>query len=180
VAQFVAFSPAVEVNGQTVLAVVAGMGAFKDIAHEILTDKGIVDPQPGEWYSQQSWLDAYKDVAEKLGAKTLTQIGKSIPENADFPPDIDTIEKALASIDVAYHMNHRGGEIGHYNYTQVDEKSGKIVCDNPYPCDFDFGIITAMARRFSPQGVFADVSHDDTQPCRKKGAETCTYMISWR
>jgi hypothetical protein len=34
-------------------------------------------------------------------------IGKSIPENAQFPPEINSIEAGLQAIDVAYHMNHR-------------------------------------------------------------------------
>ena len=108
--QFVAFAPNVEVNGQTVLSVVDGLNPFRMLALRILSGHGIVDPKPGEWYSQQAWLDAFKHISEKVSA-TLYKIGLQIPENADFPPDVDTIEKALASIDVAYHMNHRGGEI---------------------------------------------------------------------
>jgi hypothetical protein len=50
------------------------------------------------------------------------------------------------------------------------------VCDNPYPCAFDRGIITAMAQGFELQ---AKVVHDDAKPCRKQGAESCTYIASW-
>jgi hypothetical protein len=178
-AQFKAFAPGVEVNGQTVLSIVEGMSTFKRCALQILADCGISDPQPGRWYPQQAWLDAFETIAKSVGHATLFQIGKKIPENADWPPGIDTIEKALASIDVAYHVNHRGGEIGHYTFQVTGDRSGKMVCHNPYPCDFDRGIIETIARKFAPAGTLVLVEHADLQPCREKGADSCTYFVYW-
>ena len=178
-AQFKAYSEKVEVNGETVLSVVDGMGAMKSMALTILEKNGIKDPEPGQWFKQQSWLNAFKQISESVGANTLSQIGQKIPENAQFPPDIDSIEKALAVVDVAYHMNHRNGEIGHYNYKGNGGGKGVMECVNPYPCDFDRGIIVAMARRFAPNVASVRVAHDDSKPCRKKGAESCTYTVSW-
>ncbi len=179
-AQFKAFAPGVSVNGETVLSVVAGMGGFKAQALKILASKGIADPQPGQWYSQQAWLDSFKEISEKIGAKVLFEIGKKIPENAQWPPEIDNIEKALPSIDMAYHMNHKDGEIGHYNFKQTGEKNGVMVCQNPYPCEFDRGIVTSVARKFKPaSSAFVTVKHDDSAPCRSKGADSCTYQITW-
>jgi hypothetical protein len=177
---FKAMSPNTQVNGQTVLSVVDGMGAFKSRAITILSEHGIDDPQPNQWYSQQAWLDAFRTISEKIGPSTLVQIGKTIPKTAAFPPEIDSIEKALAAIDIAYHMNNRGGEIGHYTYSANGSKTtAKMVCNNPFPCDFDRGIIIAMSERFAPKGSSPKVQHDDSQPCRKKGCNSCTYLISW-
>jgi hypothetical protein len=125
-------------------------------------------------------LDSLQEISLKIGPKSLFAIGKAIPSNAQFPPDINTIEKALASIDIAYHMNHKNGEIGHYKLIKAEGRTAKMVCDNPYPCDFDRGIIEAMAQKFKPaDSIMAFVEHDDTQPCRKKGADSCTYLITW-
>jgi len=178
-AQFKAFSANVEVNGETVLSVVDGMGAMKTMAVSILEGAGIKSPKPGQWYKQQSWLNAFKKISDSVGPNTLSQIGQKIPENAQFPPDFDTVEKALAAIDVAYHMNHRGGEIGHYTYKAEGPRRATMECANPYPCDFDRGIITAMARRFAPTGGAVRVTHDDAKPCRKQSGESCTYHVSW-
>jgi hypothetical protein len=194
-AQFKAYEDGVEVNGQTVLSVVDGMRAFSDTAKAILASRGIADPQPGQWYRQQNWLDAFQEISERIGPGTLFSIGQTIPQNAEFPPEIDNIVAALSAINVAYHMNHRIGDkvlfdptngtihegIGHYIFEPNPEgkQEGIMRCPNPYPCDFDRGIIQAMADRFKPLGSGrARVEHAEGD-CRKHGAEACTYNVSW-
>ena len=106
------------------------------------------------------------------------------------PPEIDNIEAALASIDVAYHMNHRiQGEvlfdpatgimkegIGHYRYQPGGDRGGVMVCETPYPSEFDRGIITGTARRWRPT---VEVTLDESKPTRKRGADSCTYLVKW-
>ncbi|WP_371805710.1 hypothetical protein [Candidatus Lokiarchaeum ossiferum] len=135
-------------------------------------------------------------MTQKAGSKTLFQIGKKIPENAIFPPEIDDIEKGLQVIDVAYHMNHRNAQklplfdpsrekkkmmlpgIGNYSYKKnLDQSMAIITFNNPYPCDFDRGIIDTMGQRFNST---AQVIHDDSKPCRKNGADSCTYIVTWK
>lgn len=193
-AQFKAFATGVEVNGQTVLSIIDGMSAistFKTMAKNILLSKGIVDPKPDKWYPQQAWLDAFKEISVKIGAQTLCEIGRKIPENAEWPPSVNSIETALASIDVAYHMNHRiNGQImfnpangkmlegiGHYGFEIINAKKIQMICKNPYASDFDRGIIEAAAKKFKPAGVFVSVKVTDDQ--RKNGGESSTYTIEW-
>lgn len=177
---FQASSPNVEVNGETVNSIIDGMGAFKSTAVKIMAENGIENPQPGMWYKQQAWLNSFKKISEQVGTSTLNAIGQKIPENANFPPEIDDIFKALSAIDIAYHMNHRNGEIGNYKFQKVDEKSAKIICNNPYPDEFDKGIITAMARRFKPTtSTNVKINIDETQPIRTKGGDSTTFLVSW-
>jgi len=175
-AEFKAFTFGVEVNGETVLSIINGMESRREEALDILKKNGISDPRPGEWYPQQAWLDAFREIAERFGDGCLYEIGKKIPENAKFPPHIDSLEKALLSIDAAYHVNHRGGGIGSYKFEKTGGHSGVMVCKNPYPCSFDRGIIEALVRAFSPE---ASVRHDAGAPCRQHGADSCTYIIEW-
>ena len=181
-AEFKAFSSDVEVNGETVLSVVNAMTGFEEYALNILAENGIKNPEPGKWYKQQNWLDAFKQISLKVGEKTLFNIGKAIPDNAQFPPEIDNIEKALSSIDVAYHMNHRGGEIGYYKLLEFypGKKQATMECKNPYPSHFDKGIIISMARKFKPEeSTSVDVVLDESKPTRMKGSDSCTYIIKW-
>jgi hypothetical protein len=200
-AQFVAFEEGMEVNGTTIMAVVDGLsfftGGLDRLANQFLQEADLeaIVPDEKHWYPQQSWLDVFKRITEQLGDENLFMIGKNIPKNAVFPKEIDSIEKALSLIDVAYHMNHRNknGEIlfdpnrstssvmlegiGHYTYQKVEGENKAIIkCENPYPCAFDRGLIEAMAKRFVQLSL---VKHDDSAPCRQKGAESCTYQITW-
>src|SRR5579862_9093683 len=104
-AQFRPFSESVLVNGQTVLAVVKGMGAFARTGLEILALHGIQKPDPMGWYPQQAWLDAFQEIAKTIGSNTLNQIGITIPRIAKLSPGIATVEKAMASNDVASHQS---------------------------------------------------------------------------
>ena len=179
-AQFQSLSMGVEVNGETVLSVLDAMGVFRNQASEILKENGVIDPTPGKWYSQQAWLNAFRYISDEVGPNTLYAIGRKIPENAQFPPDIDNIEKALSAIDIAYHMNHRNGDIGHYIFEKTGAKAGTVTCNNPYPCDFDAGIIESMAKKFKPaDSIMVMVSHDQTAGCRKNNGDSCVYKVSW-
>jgi len=178
--EFKSFTDGVEVNGETVLSVICAMEGERERALRILASHGIQNPRPGEWYRQQSWLDAFKEIAETGGGDTLFKIGQKIPYNAKFPPSVNTVEKALLSLDAVYHINHRGGGIGSYRFVRTGERSGIMICKNPYPCDFDRGLIEAVIDRFSSgESAAATVRHDDTAPCRRTDADSCTYLVEW-
>jgi hypothetical protein len=183
--EFKSFDSNVEVIGEVIAAF---QSAFPPELIEIgmmtLRKRGIVDPQPGNYYPLQLFLNAMKDISDQFGSSMLFRIGEQIATNAVLPPGMDSIESALSAIDVAYHMNHRGGEIGHYLYSDLGVHGGlrraQMVCPNPYPCAFDRGVIEGFAARFKPEGtVDVIVNHDDSQPCRKEGSRTCTYAITW-
>jgi hypothetical protein len=44
-------------------------------------------------------LDAFKEIDETVGDATLKKIGESIPENADWPEQTETVVEGLDSID---------------------------------------------------------------------------------
>jgi hypothetical protein len=181
-AQYIPFDQNVEVNGQTILSFVNAMPTFRTAMLSTLATHGLVAIEPELWYAQKSWLNAFKEIGEKHGANTLFNIGKAIPENAIFPPNISDLHSALSSINVAYHLNHRNGEIGYYQLLSFDEqhKVAVMECKNPYPSHFDRGIITTMAKKFKPAQNFAvNVILDDNLPSRLNGAESCTYRIAW-
>jgi hypothetical protein len=190
-AQFKAFTPGMEVVGGGVLSIIEGMGEFRSMAEAILAQHGLKKIQPDGWYSQQAFLDAFKTIAEKIGPRTLFACGKQILATIEWPPELDNLEAGLRSIDVLYHRSHRlnnvsmfdekTGEcrpgLGHYTLESLGKSSGVMVCPNPYPSEFDRGIITAMGRRFKPD---FEARLDSTKPTRLKGADSCTYILEWR
>lgn len=54
--------------------VIDGMGLYKTKAMAILDKNGIKEPKPGSWYSQASWLNAFKEIYESIGSNTLYSI----------------------------------------------------------------------------------------------------------
>jgi hypothetical protein len=177
-ATYKAFSPKIELVGQVVLGLVEGMGAFGNMALQILSQHGITNPQAENWYSQQAYLDAFKEIATKTGPKTIQQTGKRIIDVAIWPPGVDTFEKALTVLPQAYQMNHRGGNPGKYEFIKTGENQGTVICTNPYPDEFDLGILQGIVAKFmAGKGVTIDI--DGTQPTRSKGAESTTFLISW-
>ncbi|HAS40354.1 MAG TPA: hypothetical protein DCS93_07735 [Microscillaceae bacterium] len=181
-AQYIPFDENVEVSGQSILGFVNAIPIYRDEMVGVLQRNGIANLKSEEWYPMICNLNAYKEIGESYGSNTLFAIGKAIPEHAEFPPDIDTLEKALLSIDMAYQMNHRNGEIGYYKLVRfnMDDKLAVMECRNPYPSNFDRGIITTMARKFKPPRVLnIEVEIDPSKPSRLDGADVCTYRITW-
>jgi hypothetical protein len=174
--KYQALDPNVEVLGAAIMSVVSSLG---EEARSVLR-KHNIDPLNAEsWYKQQDWLNAFADLSER-NFLNLVAIGMKIPDEAVWPPDVKTVHDALASINVAYGMNHRGGEIGGYHYQKTGERTGAMVCDNPYPSDFDYGIIYRTAQKFrdSSSGQLI-VRLDKEKPTRKDGDKSCTYLITW-
>jgi hypothetical protein len=189
-AQYIAFRQGIEVSGQSMLSVLDAMGAYADVARKLLAQHGVRKVLPDAWYPQQPYLNAYRAVATEVGERTLLAIGKKVPEHALWPPEIQTIEDALRSVDVAYHMNHRllgqpmfdpatGSMlegIGHYKVDHVGKRRLVMTCETPYPSEFDRGIILGAGRKFEPS---VEVELDQSQPTRLRGADHCTYVVTW-
>jgi hypothetical protein len=171
-AQFKAFSDDSETLGNSFTIWTEASGFFKQKMQQIMKDKGIKEIQRNVWYPTQLLLDVCKIIYETVGPNTLFLIGKYVPEHAVFPPDIDSLGKALASIDTAYRMNNRGKNIGYYRFKRTGERMAAMICSNPFPCDFDRGIISAMIDKFKPKGYVhkARLTHEEG---------SCTYIISW-
>jgi len=196
--QFKPFEPGIEVFGASIDAIVDAFKLFPSIALKRLVNAGIgtmrgkdVVVNRDSWYPQANWLAVFEGIASEVGPRALVQIGQHVPKHAPFPPSINDIHGAMGSMDAAYHMNHRKAGrvmfdpgtgqmlsgIGNYGYAPVPRERRIIsVCENPYPCDFDRGIITALASRFE-RG--SRVTHDDSAPCRKNGADSCKFIIAW-
>ncbi|NMO21654.1 hypothetical protein HPC49_48555 [Pyxidicoccus fallax] len=189
----------IQVKGASIYSVVAAINTFSVLVNDLMQAmnvqtrdaSGALMIDTNAWYDLDHYMPVYKKIDTLLGGRGLEKVGSFIPKNAEFPPNIQDIHGALASIDVAFHMNHRKdgkpmfnpltGEmtegIGHYRYQPVAGKNeALLVCDNPCPCRFDQGLIKGMAQRFQPQ---ATLTHVPDTGCRTKGDASCTYVVTW-
>ena len=188
-----------QVLGANLLNVIAGFGSFGALGSRIMLEEGLgsagpngmIHIEPERWYPLRGNLRALERLQRDFGELVLRQAAAAVPKNAPFPPTIVDIHTALASVDVAYHMNHaldgvplfspatgRMEEgIGHYTCTPVaGRRELRCECTAPYLCAFDQGLLLAMAQRFEPE---ARLTHLEPDQCRARGGPACTYAITW-
>jgi len=175
---FKSHDPKIEVLGQNIFAIIDAMGAFKKTAIKILEDQGIVNVDPNKWYSQQAFLNAFKIIYEKLGKATMKVIGMKVPQKAALPPGINSTEDMLNLLNKAYHMNHRGGDPSFFKFEKTGNNKGTVICENPYPCVFDEGLIQAFMEAFRTPGSVPIVKHSD-EGCRMDGKSQCKFHLEW-
>lgn len=167
---------------------------FKAIAMSILCKHGIKRLNRNIWHPRENWLNALGEISSKLTSSSLYSMGAIISGKTKLPSKIDDLDKALAAIDVLYHLNHMrngkplfdlatgsmAGGIGHYHYEMLNAgNNAKIICSTPYPCDFDKGIVVGLARRFRNEQAAIEIHHEEKYACRKKGSSFCEYFIKW-
>lgn len=180
--QFKAISPQAEISGRSLLGILGGLedsGPSRDEAMALLAKAGVLDPQPEGWYSQQAILTVLGEVAKRWGAESLRNAGRAVPITARFPPEIESLERALLTLDIAYQVNHRGGRIGHYACRPIAPRQMELFCDNPYGCELDQGILERLVERHATPGSRPRIEHAPGTPCRNDGARACIFRIAW-
>jgi hypothetical protein len=177
VALYKSSSPNSEILGQAIQGYILGMGAFEATARDILQAHNLDrNPRPDGWYSQQAFLDALKEIAERIGPNTMRQIGKNVALVVPLPPEIDTLEKALSGISQGFKASHRGGTVPRMEFIKTGENAAKIVSGTPYPTELEMGMLAGYAARF---GKTIKISLDKSQPMRNSGGGTDTFLLKW-
>ncbi len=177
-----AFDPDTEVSGQAMLALIECV-----VADEItpILQKHHIDRdslKPEDWYPLQRWLDVLSDImAQKDFQSTLNlvDIGRTYAQTAYLPDDINSLEDALIAINDTHQLNHRNGYAGEMMMIIMGPGHLQVVDHTPYPENFTYGMIYGLAHRFRGKDVIPIVRHDDEQPCRKQGDDSCTFDVIW-
>ncbi len=141
-----------------------------------LGEYGLEDIEPDEWYPLEIPLAMLYDMRDEYGDIRMRNMGQNVPQHVEFPPELSDVDNALRAIDTAYHQNHRGDDIGFYEFQVEDSREGIVICETPYPCEFDKGLIMGVAEKFADSHV--DVEEVGDQ-CRSDGGQRCEYRVEW-
>lgn len=155
------------------------MGSFRTRAIRMLATHGIPEPTPEGWYSWQRYLDTVREIADTVGPATLSRIGRLLVDQDEFA-DGASLESVLRALDPAYKSRHRARDAGDFHYEPTGPRSARMLVRNPYPCELDLAVITALAVRFRPaEALTVQVRHRAADECRSKGAAACDLEIRW-
>ncbi|WNG29329.1 hypothetical protein F0U62_39055 [Cystobacter fuscus] len=170
----------VEAQGHLVNALIDSGEAVRPEVKRIMAAHGFTATTIQPWYPLPDFLRCLEDIQTHVGRFSLRAIGQQLPRYTVFPPHITSFETALILVDEAYRMNHRGpGNIGGYHHEPVDGHAARMRCDNPYPCEFDQGLLEALHMRFAhPGSLRLRITHGPGG-CRALGDAACTYHLKW-
>ncbi|WP_306055226.1 hypothetical protein [Natronococcus wangiae] len=141
-----------------------------------LAEYGLEDIESDEWYPLKIPLAMLYDMRDEYGEVRMRNMGQNVPEHVEFPPELSEVEDALQGINQAYTQNHRGTEIGSYEFRNEGPNEGVMICENPYPCEFDKGLIKGVAKKFADSYVTVEEVGDQ---CRSDGDHRCEYRVDW-
>jgi hypothetical protein len=136
----------------------------------------IADLRPDHFVLVQRWLDALKEIQTTVGASVVRTVGSRIVENADFPAQFETVESILLALDTIYHLNHRG-EVGHYRTMAREHGAIVVVCETPYPRDFERGLVEGICKNKIAGGRGYQIDYADGALGRDV---TCTMTVRRR
>ncbi len=155
----------------------------KEKARSLLESHGIPTPNAGDWYPLQAYLDVMKDIHETLSDQVLLITGRNIGLKSRLSGEMDHLDYFVRHLDEYYHTNHRG-EVGHFSFSDLADNGAmkrlEVVSTTPYGCSFEMGLLEGFADHFK-QSVAKDVliKQGEDTPCRKRGEDSCTYVVEW-
>lgn len=165
-----------KVKGEVILDTLEASGIFKRRANKVLEKHNLYDVQTNQWYDLDKCVSYLKELQELFGPNTMKIIGDKVISNKKFPKQIKTLEDALTSLDKVYKSNHRGSNIGKYEYHNLTEKHYTISSTTPYSDAFDQGLILGLTKSFS-NGKRYKVEIDKTKASREQGNSFTLYNI---
>lgn len=175
--EFVCIDPKATVRGLNVLATVDAFQLVPDVARRMLARHHLstTDLKADAQVPVQRWLDALREIATTVGIAKLRAVGAKVVESALFPPSFPDVISVLVALDDIYHLNHQG-EVGHYRSSVMAGGRVRIVCETPYPAEFERGLIEGITRNANlARGRRYDVSFQEGE---KGGKRTCTLLVS--
>jgi hypothetical protein len=176
----------VEISGEVILACSQGFPENqRPFLEECFSNAGLMldTTEAGRFYCYLYYLSALKDIRYRFGDIIVEKIAYNCMQHINFPPEWSHFLTSLENLDTGYKLHVRGGRAGQYTYEAVRHSSMsqlKMRDDTPLPCEYTRGVLEGLSKRYPPMGGGqAVIRHDEGSPCKKKGGDSCTYVVSW-
>jgi hypothetical protein len=181
-AEFVSFDPESEVSGSNIQLVIKAHRALGFDIAACLSKHKLNRVQPNDWVNLQTYLDCLKDIQQEFSYYysfySLIAIGTKVIDYAMGIPNPHKSDTNFEPLNNFYQLRHRGMDVGEYSQEFLSEKHLRVTARNPYPSDFDYGLVWGMARMRVSNGQVLRVIRAES-PSRRKGDASCVYDLIW-
>ncbi len=161
--------PEAEILGQAILAVTQSINyeMYRHLFEAGLKAYGFdttIDPE--KWYPLQMLLNIYKSFYDEPNASSnLVAVGMKVIEASPFPPEVDSVQKAVETLNYIYTVYVRNYEPGtEYEIKVISPDEIQIVDHTHFPHDLIYGYMFAIAKRFAPKGKHIIVTREYLNP----------------
>ena len=184
-----------ETHGGALLNVLRSSGEVADLARRLIDAAGVSLPGPGSKAlpTGSRWIRTSTFSSKsgaRLGAPPCSRSVPPYPSTRCSRRTSTGSRRRCRAWTSAYHLNHRRDGVVMYDpttrttlegighYRRRDLGAHGVVCESTsvYPCPFDLGLVTGLARRFEAS---AAVTHAAGDACRARGADACAYVVWW-
>lgn len=157
---------------------------FEKKARELFEEYGLENVEPDEFYPGDDISDAFADVVEDVGARTMRQGGEQMGADVPFPPEVDSPQAGLQTIDAVHQEAARATDdapadlerpAGRYTCEVTGETSVHVgITENyPFPEIMAEGVFVGIVEDLG--GTSARISEDTP-----RGEEKTAWEISWQ
>jgi hypothetical protein len=167
-----------QVSGEFLLCFIYGSGLFSKVLLEALANHGIKNIRLGKWYPQQPFLDTMRTIQKTIGAVILRQVGLNIGANISTPPSVQDIPTLLATLAKVYALHHKH-DPKHVQVVIQTENSAQVTYNSPYPPNLEYGILTGLLERFSPESQNLSISNVEQPGAAIKNSHAVQYYVKW-
>lgn len=139
----------------------------------------IDDIKPENWYDQQIWLNALKNLVA-TGIVTTRIVGQDIIKDLFsknmLSPKGTNLTNVFNMLNLAYQKNHHG-YAGYYKLIRCNlkEKVVEIEVNTPYPEEFDNGVLLELWRKYKPENATFNIK----STVEKTPEGLRIYMLTW-
>jgi hypothetical protein len=122
--------------------------------------------EPDAYYPQQTVCDMQAQMSKEMGLFNgeLVNIGIKSIDSIGFPPEVKTVEDALAMLHQIYQAIHQNiPAVEGWIFKQLSPDLLKIYFNAPYEPFAAYGYIYAITNRFKPTGTQAVVRMEEEE-----------------
>lgn len=156
---------------------ISTLNALGDSVKPIMKKHGLTDIQPDGYYPMQSYLNVLKEVLESdaNASSQLVAIGRTAMLEATMPPEIDTLEKALGTLEPVYRIHHKVNQPG-WDVVPQNDGSIHLIDYTPMPPDLSYGVAYGLVERYA-NGQRFSVRYKDLKERNNPDAESVTFIL---